>query len=122
MNAKEKTIALLTSLAGVDLNTTDKQTIYTVPTGKSCIVTKVVVRLASISLTTANYGFGFDAGGSDVITGATHTELTGNTLYTVLSAKAGAKVGTAGQAFGSKCSVAQGAAATVTIDVFGYLF
>lgn len=112
---------LLSSTASVDLNTTSKTTLYTVPAGKSAVITMVIIRAASTSLTTANYGLGFDAGGSDVVTGATHTELTGATLYTKLQAKAGAKLGAAGDVFGLKCSVAQGAPATVTVDVYGYL-
>lgn len=112
----------LATVTGVDLNVTTKSTLYTVPTGKSFIPTHVVVREASTSLTTASYGFGFDTGATDVIADATHTELTGSTLYTILSAKAGAKLGAAADIFGVKCSVAQGAAATATIDVWGYLY
>jgi hypothetical protein len=51
-----------------------------------------------------------------------HSELTGATLYTVIKAKDGATRGAAAEVFGLKCSIAQGAAATVDVDVFGYLF
>jgi len=119
---KTNTVARLATVTGVNLNTTTKTTLYTVPTGYSCVINHVVVRAASTSLTTANYGFGFDAGGSDVITAATHTELTGSTLYTRLEAKAGAKLGAAADVFGVKCGTPQGGAATVTIDVYGTLY
>jgi hypothetical protein len=112
---------LLASVAGVNLNTTNKTTLYTVPAGRGCVVTHVVIRAASASLTTANYGCGFNANGDDVITAATHAELTGATLYTVLYAKAGAALGAAAGVFGLKCGIAQGSAATATVDVYGRL-
>lgn len=116
------TAYLLSSTAGVDLNVTTKTTLYTVLTGDHCIITKVIVRAASTSLTTAKYKFGFDANADDVIASATHTELTGATLYSVIPAMIGAKVGAAGDVFGLKCEIAQGAAATVIVDVFGYIY
>lgn len=115
-------VAKLATVAGVNLNTTNKTTLYTVPTGYSCIINHVVVRAASTSLTTASFGFGFDASGADVVASATHTALTGPTLYERIEAKAGAKIGAAADAFGVKCATPQGAAATVTIDVYGSLY
>lgn len=112
----------LAKVAAVNLNVTTKTTLYTVPTGRSCLVLYVVVRAASTSLTTASYGFGFDANATDVIAEATHTELTGNTLYTVLQAKAGSKIGAAADVFGVKCGTGQGGAATVTVEVYGRTF
>jgi len=115
-------LSLLSSTASVSLNTANKTTLYTVPAGKTCIITHVIVRNASTSITTAEYGFGFNANADDVITSATHTELTGATLFVSLIPKAGAIRGAAADVFGVKCTVNQGAAATVTISVFGYLF
>ena len=121
--AYQKTLFRLASVAGVDLNDDSaKVVLYTVPTGKSCIITHVVVRNASINLTTAEYGFGFDANAVDVIAAAAHVELDGATKYTVLTAKAGSVRGVAAGTFGIKVTVEQGAAATATIEVFGYLF
>lgn len=112
----------LATVASVDMNTATATTLYTVPTGRSCIITKVVVRNASTSLTTASYSFGFNSAPfNDVIADATHTELTGSTLYTALSAKAGAKVGVAADNFKVLMNTLQGGAATTTMDVFGYL-
>jgi hypothetical protein len=114
---------LLSTTASVNLNTATATTIYTVPSGKSCVVTKVVVRNASTSLTTASYSFGFNSAAfNNVIADATHTELTGNTLYSLIAAKTGATVGTTTQTFKVKANTLQGGAATVTIDVFGYVF
>lgn len=119
----QNAITLLATVAGVDMNTATPQALYTVPVGKSAIIDHVVVRLASISLTTASYSFGWtSATFNDVIADATHTSLTGNTLYSIIPAKVGALVGVAGAVFKIILNVLQGAPATVTIDVFGYLF
>lgn len=114
---------LLASAAGVDLNTATAVTLYTVPTGKSAVITKFVIRLASTSLTTVSFSIGFNSASfNDVLANATHTELTGDTLYTVLVPKTGAKVGTTTQLLKLLNNTLQGGAATCTVDVFGYLF
>jgi len=102
----------------VDLSVGTKQTLFTVPTGKTAIIQRVVLRAASASLATASVGFGFDTNASDVIASATHTELTGATLETEIPAMDGAKAGAAAAVFGIKATVTQNA--TVTVDVHGY--
>lgn len=115
--------SLLSTTASVDLNTATATTLYTCPTGKSCIVTKVVIRDASVSLDTASVSFGWESATfANVIANATHTELTGATLYTVLAAKAGAVVGTSTGTFKVLANTLQGAPATATCDVFGFTF
>lgn len=116
-------ITRLATVAGVDMNTATATTLFTVPAGKSAIVTHIVVRNASTSLTTASYSFGFNSATfNDVIANATHTELTGSTLYTVLAAKVGATRGAAGDILKALMNTLQGGAATSTMEVFGYLF
>lgn len=112
----------LATVASIDFNVTTKTTLFTVPPGKSCIITRMITRAASISLTTASWGFGFNANADDVVASATHTGLDGATKYVPHVAKDASVRGIAADVFGVRCSVAQGAAATVTIDVFGYLF
>lgn len=111
----------LVTVTGVDFNVTTKTTLFTVPPGKSCIITHVVTRAPSTSLTTASWGFGFNANADDVVASATHTGLDGSTKYVLHEAKDVSVRGAAADIFGVRCSVAQGAAATVTVDVFGYL-
>lgn len=114
---------LLASVAAVDMNKDPETALYVVPGGKSCIITKVVLRNCSGNLTTASISFGFTAAAySDVIANATHVTLTGNTLYEIVSAKVGAKVGVAAATFSVIDNTKQGAAMTLTIDVYGYLF
>lgn len=112
----------LANVSAVDLNTTDPTALYTVPTGKNAFITKIIVRDASISLDTASYSFGFNSATyNDVIADATHVELADGTVYTVLTPKVGAKFGTPADVLNILPNIAQGAAATVTVDVFGYL-
>ncbi len=123
VGAKTGCDSLLATNAGVDLNSGTAQTLYTVPTGKSCVISKVVVRNVSVSLTTASVSFGFTtAAWADVIADAVHHELTGATLATILLPMVGAKVGTTGGTFKIKANTLQGAPCTATIDVFGVLF
>lgn len=107
--------------ASVNLNVTTKTTLYTVPAGFKLVVSKLVLRGASTSLTTASFGFGFDANATDVDGSTTHTELTASTLYSTIVVLSGAKIGVAADVFGVKCSIAQGAPATLTVDVYGTL-
>jgi hypothetical protein len=114
----------LATVAGVDLNNAATPTLYTVPTGKSCVVTRICQRNASISLSTNSHSIGWTAAAyADVVANATHVGLTGPTLaaWLVLIA-AGIKVGTSGQALCLKNNTLQGAAATATFDIFGILF
>ena len=114
---------LLSTTPLVNLNTATPTGLFTVPTGKSCIITRVVLKAASISLSTVSMCFGFvGAGYNDNIATATHVELTGPTLYTSLSPKTGALIGTAAQVFTQLNTTPQGVAATCTIDVHGYTF
>jgi hypothetical protein len=114
---------LLSSTAAVDMNSAVATTLYTCPTGKSCVITSVVVRNASTSLTTASYSFGWTtAAFADVIANAAHTELVDATVYTKIQPKTGATLGTSTGTFKVLMNTLQGGAATTTIDVFGYVF
>lgn len=113
----------LSTTAAVNMNTATATTLYTCPAASTCIITKVVVRNASTSLTTASYSFGWNSATfNDVVANAVHTELTGATLYTSLPAKAGSAAGAAAGTFKVLMNTLQGGAATTTIDVFGYVF
>lgn len=110
----------------VDLNpaggTPVLTTLYTCPAGKSCIVTRVILRGPSGNVTTARLSFGWNAGAAnDVIADAPHTELTGATLYKLLAPIAGAAIGAAAGTFKAAVNTKQGGAMTVTVAVHGYL-
>jgi hypothetical protein len=117
----QNALTLLASLE-VDMNIGTAQELYTVPSGKDCIITHIVVKDAQIELDVASYSFGFTgATYDDVIADATHTELVDDTLQTVLAAKAGAKVGVAADILKLLVNTLQGDPATATVDIFGYL-
>lgn len=114
---------LLATNSTVDLNTATATTLFTVPAGRSCIITRVIIDLASTSLTTASWSYGWTgAAWNDVIATATHTELTGATLYTILLPKTGAKIGVAAGTFKTLNNVLQGGAATCRMRIFGMIF
>lgn len=107
----------------VDMNTGTATLLYTCQTGKSCIISRVIIYGASTSLTTASYSFGWtSAAFSDVIANATHTELAGATLYTILFPKVGATIGTSTGTFKVLMNTLQGGAATANMAVFGYVY
>jgi hypothetical protein len=113
---------LLSSTAAVDLNTAAPTLLYTVPAASFAEITRIVVRNASTSLTTVSFSIGFNSATfNNVLADATHTELTGNTLYTSLAPKAGATKGVAADTLKLLNNILQGGAATCTIDIFGYL-
>lgn len=106
----------------VDLNTGAATVLYTVTAGKKCVVTRVVIRKASTSLTTVKVSFGYNgpATYNDYAVDALYTELTGAALYTVVPPIAGAALGDATDDFCVMVNTVQGGAATCSIDVFGY--
>lgn len=118
---KEKSVSLLTSTATVDINNAAKQSIYVCPSGKSCIITEIVVRALSVACASNSISFGWDAPAADVIANSTYASFTGSTVYTKINAKAGATRGTSAQIFGVIANTPN-TAATATIDVFGYLY
>ena len=123
-DAKEKTIALLSSTSSVDMKTAAKTTLYTVPPGKVAYVTHVVVRDTSASLaggTDYDIGTGANADTwkqtnnlASMTTAATDYMVidSNNTKYTESAAAS---------EFGIKVITGSTLACTATIDVFGYL-
>lgn len=122
-NSQTVVEGLLSTTAAVDMNTATATLLYTCPAAKTCVISKVVLRNASTSLTTVSVAFGWtSASFNDVIATATHTELTGSTLATILIPKVGAKVDPGSGTFKVLDTILQGGAATVTIDVYGSVF
>lgn len=113
---------LLSSTDAVNLNTATAASLYTVPEDRECVVTRIVLRDASTSLTTVSLSIGFNSAAfNNILANATHTELTGATLYTALAPKTGATKGVAAGILKLLCNTLQGAAATCSVDIFGYL-
>jgi hypothetical protein len=115
----ENAITKLSTTTGVDMKTAGATTLYTVPTGKTAIITGVVIRNNSASLAGGtDYDFtGWRqtvdlSGMTDVSTTFRVVYATENTSYTAT---------TAGTAFQITVSTGSTAACTASIDVLGYL-
>jgi hypothetical protein len=120
---KEKSLSLLGSLSGIDMSEANKAsspyTIFTVPIGKVARISHVVIRDATASLVsagTSSYSFTNFRQTVDL------SAITGATLYIVLDGNNAAYTElAAATAFAITVVTGSTAAATVTIDVFGYL-
>jgi hypothetical protein len=116
---------MLLSSTALDMNGTNgtETTLYTVPAGRSMVPTRIVLRNASTSLTTASWSVGFNAGtDTDFRANATSTGLTGATkAYIYYGITTGVVVGAAAAVFAFCLNTQQGGASTATMDVFGYL-
>jgi len=129
---KEKSISLLSSTSGVDLNAASpaETSLYSPPTGKNAIITHVVIRGLSATAAVAVVTFGKTGGTCDEFRGdQTLSGLTGSTTYTVIyldqavidTPEAGVII-TSSDTFGVEITTPQGGAVTCVIDTFGYLY
>ena len=120
-DAKEKTIALLSSTTGVDMeNGASATTLYTVPAGKTAYITHVVICNTTASLA-GGTSYDFDTGWLQAVdlsgmttSGSTYRVLhsTTNTSYTEHAA---------GAAFQMVVNTGATLAGTATINVYGFL-
>jgi hypothetical protein len=130
MELNLQAITKLSTTASVDLNGAGatETTLYTVPTGKSCIVTHAVIRSLSASAASAVVTLGKTGGSCDEWLGdQTLSNLSATTKYGVLQPVPNATtvaglILVAGESFGLEITTAAGSACTATIDVFGYLY
>ena len=135
-DSKEKGLALLSSTSvtmGTNANGT-KQILYSVPYGKDCVVTEVIIRNPSGTLAGCNdvdFGTGVACATQNFLNGetgiidVTATDdfmrlVTSSDDYKVIDGSAAAAVD---REFGIQIIAgATAAAQTATIDVFGYIF
>lgn len=103
-------------------DTSGKQTLYTVPVGKKCIITSIIVRSANASLASNNgtLKFGYNANADDWNNNITDlTVLTGATKFLQKQASSVSIIGNAADVFG--CIFSNNSiTANVTVEVFGY--
>jgi len=136
-DVKEKGIALLSSTTGVIVGTNGnaaKTILYTVPAGKRAIITHVILRDPSVTLAGCNdvdFGTGIASATENFLNNETGiVDMTAVTDFMVLTAESneytiidGDNATANMREFGIYVVAgATSAAATVTIDVFGYLF
>ncbi len=123
--ANENVLTKLATVSGVDMKTAQKNTLYTVPNGKTAYVVMVVVREPSASMAGGtDYDFGTGANADTWRqTVNLSTLTTSGTDYMVI---AGADVtkytdNEAAAVFGVKVITGTTVACTATIDVLGFL-
>lgn len=114
---------LLVKNKSLNMNTGTAITLYTVPTGRTCVITKFIFRDPTASLTTVSFSVGWNSASfNNVLANATHTELTGSGLYTLLFPKIGAATGAAAGILKLLNNTLQGSGATLFCEIYGYLF
>lgn len=125
---QKSALTKLATVTGLSLNITTKQTLYTVPVSENAVISHVVVRNASGAAPTADAGFGGDASATDFRSGVQFDSLAaaGDGLVVTYEnpddpnpTPGKVKTYAAAAIFGMK--VGTTVAATVDVDVFGYL-
>ena len=121
----QDSISRIVTVTGVDMKTVQKNTLYTVPTGKTLYVTHIIVREPSASMSGGtDYDFGTGAAADTWRQTVNLSSMTTpGTDYMVI---AGADVtkytdSAAASVFGVKPITGTTSACTATIDVFGFL-
>lgn len=126
---RSNAVGRLATVAGVSLNIATKQTLYTVPTGKTAVVTEVIVRQPSATAAALDASFGGNAAANDFRSAVQFDNLVATTDAISVRPDPGtgatpvpgpSEIYPAGTAFG--IDVGTTGAVTVTIDVFGFLF
>ena len=123
-NLKEKCLCLLSSTSAVDMKTAAKTTLYTVPAGKVCYVTHVVIRDPSASMaggTDYDIGTGANADTWKQTIDLSSLTTLGTDYIVIDSNNAKYTESAAASEFGIKVITGTTAACTATIDVFGYI-
>ena len=115
----ENAVTRLSTASLVDFTTGNPTLIYTVPFNRICVITQIIIRSASVSLATASISFGYTGTTyNDLVVNGTYPSLTASNKYQVVPIVS-ATLGTSGQGLYVKANTTQ--AATVTIEIFGYL-
>ncbi len=99
--------------------------LYTVPAGKTAIITRVVIRSASGTFDQVAdpiLNIGWQAVASNVVASATYTTPANTTSYIQPAVIAAATIGAAAEVLNFNVTTAATASTTATVDVFGYLF
>ncbi|HUT95293.1 MAG TPA: hypothetical protein VMY37_37915 [Thermoguttaceae bacterium] len=126
-DAKEKTVALLsTTTVGTNLATTGETTIYTVPAGKTCILSHAWLKASADVGGSLDFTIGQDTAETDFV-GTTAGDNLDNANDVILIAPVPSATPTMQKAYAAgtvikfKVTVA-GNAVTGTVYLFGFLF
>lgn len=121
---KEISLGLLATVDDIDLDALAENDLYVCPAGMVCYVTHAIPRKAAgvgLPIGTAFISFGWNTANADDVIANAALVLTDGTNYKVIKAADNAVYGVAGGTFKMEVQTAEGAAATCSVDVFGYL-
>tara|TARA_R100001530_G_scaffold124107_1_gene92211 strand:- start:1713 stop:2105 length:393 start_codon:yes stop_codon:yes gene_type:complete len=123
-NLKEKAVALLGSVDSVNLNALAQTTIYTVPTGKKCVLDHVRIRNLSANATNTTVTIGQVGALTDFLNTQTLSGLNAAAATGILSPVPNATTVkgieyTAGEVLQIDVTVVASIACTATIEFFG---
>lgn len=115
---------LLATVSGVDMKTVAKTDLFTVPAGKKCCISAVIIRQPSASLAGGtDYDLGDGANCDTWLQTNNLSSMTNTAHYFIITSMTTAYIiFDAGDVFGIKPITGSTLAADATIDVFGYLF
>lgn len=121
---KEKSVALLGSVDSVDLNAAAQTTIYTVPTGKKCVLDHVRIRNLSANATNAVVTIGQVGALTDFLAAQTLSALNAAAATGILRPVPNATTPkgieyTAGEVLQIDVTVVASIACTATVEFFG---
>lgn len=115
---------MVAEVSAVDMNVGTKTNLFTPAASQEWIVDYYIMRAASTSLTTVEVSAGSNAGANDWHDNRRVTFLTTATKFLVIKPMIGTDTGgevtTQSTPFGIICNTVQGAAATVTIEVYAH--
>lgn len=113
---------ILSTTAGINAKTIANTLVYTVPSGKTCVVTAYVVRCTAASAITVgpSASVGTTAGGTDIATSQTMAVLTGTTNifnWPIV----GMSVSSTTSVYFNIGTASTGTSQTIAVDLIGYL-
>ncbi len=115
---------ILSTITGIDAKVIGTTNLYTVPTGKSIVITNAIIRVTVADTITVvpTLGIGIAAGESDIVAPVALTGLDATTEYWRFSVEGIAKVAGSGEVI--KLGIDTGATATtmtIAVELIGYL-
>lgn len=125
MDLREKAITLLSSTV-VDMKTAGQNDLYTIPAGKECVITHVIVHSPTATLVRgagdSDYDFGVGDNCDTWLQTVDLNDMTATTHFKIIDSPDTVYVlPAAGEVFGVKVIAGCDGVANATIDVFGYL-
>ena len=121
MDARLHVESLLATSAAIDLEVAAAHVVFTVPAGKTCVITKVVMRSATGACDSVKIRCQFTAAGDVIaLTGVLTLTITNNCI--IFSPISNALMGVAAATFEVEVETVEDSAAEAIFDVFGYLF